>query len=172
MRDLRNGLANLTLHSRNCRACEAFLRDHSRRETEDMRKSLIVASALFAALPFAAQAQAPNSDGAAAGAAAGATGGAIVGGPIGAAVGGVTGAIVGGLSPEAYPRFRTYVVEQNTPSYTVREDVRVGTVLPTRGVRYYEVPADYGVRGYRYTVVNNRAVLVDPGTRRIVQVID
>jgi hypothetical protein len=143
-----------------------------KKETEDMRKSLIVASALLAALPFAAQAQAPNPDGAAAGAAAGATGGAIVGGPIGAAVGGVTGAIVGGLSPEAYPRFRTYVVEQNTPSYTVREDVRVGTVLPTRGVRYYEVPADYGVRGYRYTVVNNRAVLVDPGTRRIVQVID
>jgi Protein of unknown function (DUF1236) len=145
-------------------------RNGSKKEIEDMRKTLIVASALLAALPFAAQAQ--NPDGAAAGAAAGAAGGAVVGGPIGAAVGGVTGAIVGGLSPDFQPRFRTYVVEQQTPSYAVREDIRVGTVLPARGVRYYEVPAEYGVRGYRYTVVNNRAVLVDPGTHRIVQVID
>jgi Protein of unknown function (DUF1236) len=39
-------------------------------------------------------------------------------------------------------------------------------------VVYREVPAEYGVKQYRYTVVNNRTVLVDPGTRRIVQVIE
>jgi hypothetical protein len=154
---------------RNRRGREAFS-ETGQKERKDMRKSLIVASALLAALPFAAQAQ--NPEGSAAGAAAGAAGGAVVGGPIGAAVGGVTGAIVGGLAPDVQPRFRTYVVEQGTPSYTFREEVRVGTVLPSTGVRFYDVPADYGVRGYRYTVVNNRAVLVDPGTRRIVQVID
>ncbi len=37
---------------------------------------------------------------------------------------------------------------------------------------YYEVPRQYGETQYRYTVVNNRTVLVEPGTRRIVQVID
>jgi hypothetical protein len=38
-------------------------------------------------------------------------------------------------------------------------------------VQYYEVPQQYGVSNYRYTVVNETPVLVDPGTRRIVQVI-
>jgi Protein of unknown function (DUF1236) len=33
------------------------------------------------------------------------------------------------------------------------------------------VPAEFGVQNYRYTVVNEVPVLVDPGTRRIVQVI-
>ena len=44
--------------------------------------------------------------------------------------------------------------------------------LPSSGVRYYEVPAEYGVKQYRYTVVNDRTVLVDPGSHRIVQVIE
>jgi len=35
-----------------------------------------------------------------------------------------------------------------------------------------EVPREYGVTRYRYTVVNDRSVLVDPSTHRIVQVID
>jgi len=33
------------------------------------------------------------------------------------------------------------------------------------------VPLEYGETSYRYTVVKNRAVLVDPRTGRIVQVI-
>ena len=45
-------------------------------------------------------------------------------------------------------------------------------MLPADGVTYYEVPAEYGVRDYRYTVVNDRTVLVEPRTRRIVEVID
>jgi hypothetical protein len=28
-------------------------------------------------------------------------------------------------------------------------------VLPSSGVTYHEVPAEYGVRDYRYTVVND-----------------
>jgi len=39
-------------------------------------------------------------------------------------------------------------------------------------VTYYEVPKEYGVTKYRYTVVNDRPVLVDTGSHRIVQVID
>jgi hypothetical protein len=48
----------------------------------------------------------------------------------------------------------------------------VGAKLPTSGVTYYEVPQEYRVAKYRYTVVNERPVLVDPGTHTIVQVID
>jgi hypothetical protein len=135
-----------------------------------MSKKILLAGAVLAVLaPAGAFAQ--SSGGAAAGAATGAVGGAIVGGPVGAAVGGVTGAIVGGLAGEQQPRFRQYVVTQNVPSYRYQEEVRVGAVLPDSGVTYYEVPAEYGVRGYRYTVVNETPVLVDPGTRRVVQII-
>ncbi len=133
------------------------------------KKILFASAALLALAPVGAFAQ--SSGGAAAGAATGAVGGAIVGGPVGAAVGGVTGAIVGGLAAEQQPQFRQYVVQQGVPSYQYQEDVRVGAVLPSSGVTYYEVPAQYGVKNYRYTVVNDTPVLVDPGTRRIVQIV-
>jgi hypothetical protein len=134
-----------------------------------MSKKLLLAGAVLAYLtPAAAFAQ---SGGAAAGAATGAVGGAIVGGPVGAAVGGVTGAIVGGIADQQQPEFRTYVTTQKVPSYTYKEEVRVGAVLPETGVTYHEVPAEYKVKGYKYTVVNNTPVLVEPSSHKIVQVI-
>jgi uncharacterized protein YcfJ len=134
-----------------------------------MSKKLLLAGAVLASLaPAAAFAQ---SGGAAAGAATGAVGGAIVGGPVGAAVGGVTGAIVGGIADQQQPEFRTYVTTQKVPSYTYKEEVRVGAVLPETGVTYHEVPAEYKVKGYKYTVVNNTPVLVEPSSHKIVQVI-
>ncbi len=122
------------------------------------------------AIPLTAQAQ--SSGGAAAGATTGAVGGAIVGGPVGAVVGGVAGAMVGGMADDQRPRFRQYVVQQRPSSYRYQEDLRVGAVLPSSGVTYYEVPAEYGVRDYRYTVVNDRTVLVDPRTHRVIQIIE
>ncbi|MCP8940886.1 DUF1236 domain-containing protein [Alsobacter sp. SYSU M60028] len=129
-----------------------------------------LAGAIVLAAPLAAQAQ---NGGVAAGATTGAVGGAVVGGPVGAVVGGVGGAIVGGIIGDATtPKFRSYVVEQRVPSYTYADEVHVGTALPASGIQYYEVPAEYGVKNYRYTVVNNRTVLVDPTTRKVVQVIE
>jgi hypothetical protein len=97
-------------------------------------------------------------------------------GPVGAVVGGVIGGVVGGvngvLGIDERPRFRSYVVEQRRPSYQYREDVRVGAVLPEQGVTYYEVPSEYGAREYRYTVVNGRTVLVEPRSRRIVEIVE
>jgi uncharacterized protein YcfJ len=133
-----------------------------------MSKKLLLAGAVLASLaPAAAFAQ----GGAAAGAATGAVGGAVVGGPVGAAVGGVTGAIVGGIADQQQPEFRSYVTTQKVPSYTYKEEVRVGAVLPESGVTYHEVPAQYKVKGYKYTVVNNTPVLVEPSSHKIVQVI-
>ena len=135
-----------------------------------MRHHLLAAGALVALLaaPVAAQAQ----GGAAAGATTGAVGGAIVGGPVGAVAGAVGGAIVGGIADQQRPEFRNYVVERRVPSYHYTEQVRVGARLPSSGVTYYEVPAQYGVKQYRYTVVNERPVLVDPQSHTIVQVIE
>ena len=133
-----------------------------------MRTNILAAGAVLALMvSTGAYAQ----SGAATGAATGAVGGAVVGGPVGAVVGAGIGAVAGGIADAQQPQFREYVVQQRVPSYTYSGDVVVGTVLPSSGVTYYEVPATYGVRGYRYTRVNNRVVLVDPGTHRIVQVI-
>jgi hypothetical protein len=76
------------------------------------------------------------------------------------------------LGVDERPRFHSYVVERHVPSYEYNEDVRVGAVLPEAGVTYYDVPPEYGVRDYRYTVINNRTVLVDPRTHRIVEVVE
>ena len=110
------------------------------------------------------------------GAAQGAQDGARAAGPVGAVVGGVVGGVAGGvagvLGIDQRPRFHEYVIREHIPSYRYSNDVRVGVVLPPAGVEFYDVPAEYGVRGYRYTVVNDRIVLVDPRTRRIVDVIE
>jgi Protein of unknown function (DUF1236) len=134
------------------------------------RKILLAGATLALLAPAAAFAQ--SGAGTATGATTGAVGGALVGGPVGAVVGGVTGAIVGGIADQQQPQFRQYVIQQDVPSYRYSEEVRVGAVLPETGVVYREVPAQYNVKGYRYTIVNGTPVLVEPGTRRIVQVIN
>ena len=134
-----------------------------------MKNHLLMAGAVVAALaiPFAANAQ----SNATTGAVGGAVGGAIVGGPVGAVVGGVGGAVVGGIADDRRAGFNTYVVKEKRTSYKYNRDVVIGAELPSSGVTYYEVPAEYGVKNYRYTVVNDRTVLVDPSSHRIVQVI-
>ncbi len=130
-----------------------------------MKIKLVIAALLIATPAFA-------QSGTATGAAAGAVGGAVVGGPVGAAVGAGVGAVAGAISDAERPKFRTYVQERRVPSYRYSSDVVVGAELPASGVTYYEVPAEYGVSGYRYTVVNDRTVLVDPRSHRVIQVID
>ncbi len=76
------------------------------------------------------------------------------------------------ISETERPAFREYVVRERVPSYAVTVPVARGSVLPESGVTYYDVPQQYGVTTYRYTVVNDRTVLVDPRSRRIMQVID
>ena len=78
----------------------------------------------------------------------------------------------GGLVADQRPAFREYVIEQRVPAYTVPDRVVVGTVLPETGVTYYDVPQRFGSTPYRYTVVNGSTVLVEPRSRRIVQVVD
>jgi uncharacterized protein YcfJ len=135
-----------------------------------MNKNLIACAVTVAALSFPLAAHAQN--GAAAGATTGAVTGAVVGGPVGAAVGAGVGAVAGGIADDTRPRFRSYVSERRVPSYRYEREVRVGADLPSSGVTYYEVPKEYGVTKYRYTVVNDQTVLVDPGTHRIVQIIE
>ena len=79
---------------------------------------------------------------------------------------------VDGIAIEQRPAFRDYVVREHVPVYTVPDRVIIGGVLPEAGITYYDVPQTFGATPYRYTVVNGRTVLVDPRSRRIVQVIE
>jgi Protein of unknown function (DUF1236) len=135
------------------------------------RFGIAVVTALLAS-PFAAQAQ-----GVPAGAERGAAEGSAVGGPVGGAVGGVVGGVAGGigglLGAEQIPRFHDYVIREHRSAYVYAEDPRVGMILPAAGITYYQVPARFSVSPtYRYTIINEHAVLVDPRTRAVVQVID
>ena len=131
---------------------------------------LAVFAALLAA-PLTAQAQ-----GTVRGAEQGANEGDRAGGPVGAIVGGAVGAAtgtVGGvLGVGDRPRFREYVESEHVRSYEYASPVRAGAVLPDN-YTYYDVPERYHVqRGYRYTVINHRPVIVEPATRRVIEVIE
>lgn len=78
----------------------------------------------------------------------------------------------GGIVNEQLPAFREYVVTERIPSYTVSQNIVIGAVLADEGVTLYDVPQRFGATPYRYTVVNGETVLIEPRTRRIMQVVD
>lgn len=140
-----------------------------------MIKQVVVAAAFVALTGASAFAQSGAESGAAAGAATGAVGGALVGGPVGAVVGGAAGAVAGGavgsISQKDRVYVRDYVVEHRRPSVSVEGPIKVGAVLPPR-VELYPVEGNPAVSNYRYTYVNDQAVLIDPSSRRVVYVIE
>jgi Protein of unknown function (DUF1236) len=77
-----------------------------------------------------------------------------------------------GIVAEQRPAFREYIVRERVPNYVIPDRVVVGGVLPETGVTYYDVPQRFGATPYRYTVVNGETVLVEPRSRRIVQVVE
>jgi hypothetical protein len=121
----------------------------------------IVAATLFAS--SAAFAQSTTVEGARSGAAAG----GAVAGPVGGAVGGTVGAAVG-LGLEIPNAVITSIQGERVPSVTVRERIVVGEPLPP-SVELRTVPSH---TEYRYAVVNDRRVIVEPRTRKIIKIID
>jgi hypothetical protein len=77
-----------------------------------------------------------------------------------------------GIAVEQRPAFREYIVRERVPTYTIPDRVVVGGVLPEAGITYYDVPQTFGATPFRYTVVNGQTVLVEPRSRRIVQVVE
>jgi hypothetical protein len=135
-------------------------------------KFTFLQTALLATLAFPVAAQAQGTvRGAQEGAAVGNRDAGPVGAVVGGAVGAVTGTIGGILGIDDRPRFHEYVAHQKHPSYHYG-DLRIGAILPPDGVTYYDIPGEYHVQGYRYAYVNDHAVLVDPKTRQIVEIVD
>jgi hypothetical protein len=125
---------------------------HLTAKEQIMRKYLLAISLVMAAMsaPIAAQAQSGT---------VGVTGGVAVDDAL-------------GIAPGQRSAFREYIVREKVPNYTIPDRIVVGGVLPETGVTYYDVPQTFGATPYRYTVVNGRTVLVEPRSRRIVQVIE
>ncbi|HET7680873.1 MAG TPA: DUF1236 domain-containing protein [Xanthobacteraceae bacterium] len=77
------------------------------------------------------------------------------------------------IAPEQRTRIKTYVTEKKVKPVTVKEQITVGATLPA-DVELVAVPSDWGpeLASYRYVYVDNRIALVEPSSRRVVQVID
>lgn len=111
------------------------------------------------------------------GAEQGSADGALAAGPVGAVVGGAVGAVTGGVGGlfgiDLRARFHDYVVRQGLPSFPYAASLRPGDVLPLENVAYYPVPPEFGMPPeYRYAIINDEAVIVDPRSHRIIQIID
>ncbi len=132
---------------------------------EDTMKRQLTVSLIAVSLlaPGAAFAQSTT----AAGAVNGARTGGEVAGPVGEIVGGTVGAAVG-AAVEIPNAVITSIQGERVPSVAVQERVVVGEPLPA-AVELRPVP---NYTEYRYAVVNDRRVIVDPRTRRVIRIID
>ncbi len=79
------------------------------------------------------------------------------------------------ITPEQRMTIRRYVQTRRTPPAMVRERVTVGTTVPNT-VELYPLPDELqaespAMRNYRYFVVEDDVVLVNPQTRRVIQVV-
>jgi hypothetical protein len=108
-------------------------------------------------------------DAAVTGAAGGAVTGAVVGGPVGAAIGGAVGLTAGAALEKPPHEVVTYVEEQPVPQerVVIQRPIVVGRALPDN-VIIRRVPAH---EKYAYAIVNDQRVIVEPRTRRVVEVI-
>jgi hypothetical protein len=132
---------------------------------EMMTKRLVVS--LLAAATIAASSAAFAQSTTMQGAHEGARAGGDIGGPVGAVVGGTVGAAVG-LGLEIPNAVITSIEGERAPSVVVRERVVVGEPLPPEVV-LRPVP---NYTEYRYAVVNDRRVIVEPRTRKVIKIID
>ncbi|MEI9429773.1 DUF1236 domain-containing protein [Mesorhizobium sp. Cs1299R1N3] len=72
------------------------------------------------------------------------------------------------IQPEQETVIKEYVKKQPLASVKVPGvELNIGTALPDT-VELHEVP---NVK-YRYTVIDNRTVIVDPGTHKIIKIIE
>lgn len=77
------------------------------------------------------------------------------------------------IAPEQRMIIKQYVVQEKVNPVILQERVAVGTVLPA-DVELRSAPTAWGpaVSPYRYVYTNDNVLLVEPGSRRIIQIID
>jgi hypothetical protein len=77
------------------------------------------------------------------------------------------------IEPQYRTRIHTYVTEHQPAPFEARERLVVGATLPP-DVELRAVPEEWGpaVTSYRYVYSNDRVVLVEPSTRRVVHIVE
>jgi sugar (pentulose or hexulose) kinase len=77
------------------------------------------------------------------------------------------------IEPQYRTKIKSYVTEHHLRPVTTKEKIIVGGRVPS-DVELEAVPADWGpsLTQYRYVYSGDRVMLVDPGTRTVVQEID
>lgn len=77
------------------------------------------------------------------------------------------------IAPEQRMIIKQYVVQERVSPVILQERVAVGSVLPA-DVELRTAPTTWGpaVSPYRYVYTNDNVLLVEPGSRRVIQVID
>ncbi len=77
------------------------------------------------------------------------------------------------IEPQYRTRIKSYVTEHRIRPVTTKEKIIVGAKVPS-DVELEAVPADWGpsLMKYRYVYSGDRVMLVDPGSRTVVQEID
>lgn len=70
-------------------------------------------------------------------------------------------------------KIKEYVVKEKVKPTMIKEKVTVGATLPA-DVELHAAPADWGptVTKYRYVYTDNHVLLVEPSSRRVVQIIE
>jgi Protein of unknown function (DUF1236) len=86
---------------------------------------------------------------------------------------GTAGAAAIQIEPESRTRIKSYITEHKVRPVATREKIVVGATVPS-DVELVAVPSDWGpsLTKYRYVYHGDRVMLVDPGTRTVVQEID
>jgi hypothetical protein len=134
------------------------------RPLEDMMKNRITVSLIAVSMLASSAAFAQSTT--AQGAREGARTGGEVGGPVGAVVGGTVGAAVG--AAVEIPNAVITSIPRGERSVVVQERIVVGEPLPP-SVQLRVVPNH---AEYSYAVVNDRRVIVEPRTRKVIRVIE
>ena len=77
------------------------------------------------------------------------------------------------IAPPTRTTIKEYVVKEKIKPVTIKEKVTVGAALPV-GIDLLPVPTAWGptLTKYNYVYHDNRVVLVEPASRKVVQIID
>jgi Protein of unknown function (DUF1236) len=78
---------------------------------------------------------------------------------------------IGGLTLEDKSYMREYHSKRKYPSIKYEDEISVGRILPETG-SYYPIEGRQSLDGYKYAVINNKTVIIDSNTRRIIEIID
>ena len=77
------------------------------------------------------------------------------------------------IAPEQRTKIKEYVVQKKMTPIAMTDKVVVGATIP-QSVELVAIPSDWGptFANYRYVYTDNNVVLVEPSSRKVIQIIN